>query len=138
MLAAARARLARVPNVRYLLGELRGDSRRATRRFDHVLLLQRPHVARASPARVLAEAARVLRAGGGLALVTLDAHQHADVDRAATATCTPGFKPAAVRRLLAQAGLAVDACEVTSRERRQPHFQIVTAFARKPARSAAR
>jgi hypothetical protein len=33
--------------------------------------------------------------------------------------------------MLAQAGLTVDACEVTSREHRQPHFQIVTAFARK-------
>ena len=36
-----------------------------------------------------------------------------------------------MKRMLAQAGLAVDACEVTSREHRQPHFQIVTAFARK-------
>ena len=30
-----------------------------------------------------------------------------------------------------EAGLAVEHCEVTSRERRQPHFTVVTAFARK-------
>ena len=42
-----------------------------------------------------------------------------------------GFKAAALRRLLARAGLAVERCEVSSRERREPHFNVITAFARK-------
>ena len=78
VLAAARARLARVPNVRYLLGELEAIpvARRALRSRAPASTSSRR---RAQPARVIAEAARVLRAGGGLTLVTLDAHQHGDV-----------------------------------------------------------
>jgi SAM-dependent methyltransferase/DNA-binding transcriptional ArsR family regulator len=128
VLAAARARLARVRNVRYLLGELEAIPARDSR-FDHVLLLNVLTSAR-QPARVVAEAARVLRPRGGLTLVTLDAHQHDDVT-ARYGHLHPGFKAAAVKRMLGQSGLAIDACEVTSREHRQPHFQIVTAFARK-------
>jgi ArsR family transcriptional regulator len=128
VLAAARARLARVPNVRYLLGELEAIPARDAR-FDHVVLLNVLTSAR-QPARVVTEAARVLRAGGGLTLVTLDAHDHGDVT-ARYGHVHAGFKAVAVKRLLVQAGLTVDTCEVTSREHRQPHFQIVTAFARK-------
>jgi ubiquinone/menaquinone biosynthesis C-methylase UbiE/DNA-binding transcriptional ArsR family regulator len=128
VLAAARARLARVSTVRYLLGELEAIPTRDAR-FDHVLLLNVLTSAR-QPARVIAEAARVLRAGGGLTLVTLDAHQHGDVT-ARYGHQHAGFKAVAVKRMLTQAALTVDACEVTSREHRQPHFQIVTAFARK-------
>jgi SAM-dependent methyltransferase len=129
VLTAARARLARAPNVRYLRGELEALPVR-DRSFDHVLLLNVLASAR-HPARVVAEAARVLRPGGRITLVTLDEHHHPDVT-AGYGHVHRGFKAAAVKRLLAQAGLAVDACGVTSRERRQPHFQVVTAFARRP------
>jgi len=128
VLAAARTRLARMPNVRYLLGELEAIPAR-DEGFDHVLLLNVLTSAR-QPARVVAEAARVLRPGGGLTLVTLDAHQHPDTT-AGYGHVHAGFKPGTVRRLLAQAGFTVDTCGITSREHRQPHFQIVTAFARK-------
>jgi hypothetical protein len=33
--------------------------------------------------------------------------------------------------MLQKAGLAVEACAITSRERRAPYFQVVTAYARK-------
>src|SRR5262245_5821135 len=130
VLAAARERLSRESNVRYLLGDLEALPAGAER-FDHVLLFNVLTSAR-QPARLVAEAARVLRPGGGLTLVALDAHHHADVT-GRYGHLHPGFKPAVVRRLLTQAGLAVDACGVTSRERRQPHFQVITAFARKAA-----
>jgi len=34
--------------------------------------------------------------------------------------------------LLEKAGLTVEQCAVTSREKRAPQFEVVTAFARKP------
>jgi len=129
MLAAARVRLRGLPNVRVLPGDLHAIPA-ADDRFDHVLLFNvLTHVA--APARALAECARVLRPGGVLALVTLDAHSHAAVT-AGYGHVHVGFRPAALRRLLARAGLAIDRCEATSRERRPPHFTVVSAFAHKP------
>jgi SAM-dependent methyltransferase len=130
VLSAARTRLAGVPNVRYLLGELEAIPARDTG-FDHVLLWNVLTSAR-HPARVMSEATRVLRPGGGLTLVTLDEHHHGDVT-ARYGHIHAGFKPSAVKRLLVQAGLVIEACGVTSRERRPPHFHVVTAFARKAA-----
>jgi ArsR family transcriptional regulator len=129
MLAAARIRLAGLGNVRFLRGDLHGIPA-AGASFDHVLLFNVLTHAEA-PVRVLAEAARVLRAGGGLTLVTLDAHRHEEVT-SAYGHVQPGFKPGALRAWLKRAGLEVERCEVTSRERRQPHFDVLTAFARKP------
>jgi len=131
VLGAARTRLAAAPNVRYLLGELEAIPARAAS-FDHVLLLNVLTTAR-HPSRVLGEAARVLRAGGGVTLVTLDEHHHGDVT-ARYGHLHAGFKPAAVKRLLTGAGFTVESCAVTSRERRPPHFHVVTAFARKPTK----
>jgi ArsR family transcriptional regulator len=84
------------------------------------------------PPRAIAEAARVLRPGGGVTLVTLDEHPHAE-QTARYGHVHPGFKPTAIKRWLTQAGLQVEACTVTSRERRQPHFQVLTAFAHTPS-----
>ncbi len=130
VLGAARARLAGTANVRYLLGELEAIPARGLS-FDHVLLFNVLASAR-HPSRLVAEAGRVLRPGGGVTLVTLDEHQHGDVT-ARYGHVQAGFKPAAVKRLLVQAGLVVESCGVTSRERRPPHFHVVTAFAHKPA-----
>jgi hypothetical protein len=44
----------------------------------------------------------------------------------------PGFRPATLKRLAQRAGLVVERCEVTSRERRAPHLNVVTALAHKP------
>lgn len=131
MIRAARARLAAQPGVRFLLGDLHAIPA-ADASFDQVLVLN-VLASAAHPNRGIAEAARVLRPGGSLVLVTLDAH--ADTDVAATyGHVHPGFKPAALRRWLGKAGLAVEQCEVTTREKRPPHFDVVTAVARKPGR----
>jgi len=130
MVSAGRSRLRGLTNVRWLRGELEAMPARDAS-FDQVLLFN-VLTHSASPARVLAETARTLRPGGELTLVTLDAHQHGEVT-AGYGHVRAGFKPAALQKLLTGAGLEVERCEVTSRERRQPSFQVVTAFARKAA-----
>ena len=128
MLRAAGARLSGVPVVRIVRGDVQALPA-ADGSFDHVLLLNVLASVEA-PQRAFAEAARVLRRGGDLTVVTLEAHRHAEL----TATyghVHPGFRPATLRRWLAASGLGVDRCAVTSRERREPHFSVLTAFARK-------
>jgi ArsR family transcriptional regulator len=129
MLRAARARLARWPHVRCALGDLERIPAAAAS-FDEVLLLNVLTSVRA-PARAVAESARVLRPGGHLVLVTLDAHGHFDLT-ARYGHVHPGFTPATLRGWLRRAGLAVDTCEVAAREKREPHFNVITAFARRP------
>lgn len=130
LVAAARARLAGVPGVRCLQGDAHAlpfdDAS-----FDAVLLLNVLTCAE-HPTRVLAEAARVLRPGGTAVVVTLDAHDHLPVT-SAYGHLHAGFRPATLRRHLEKAGLEVRRCEVTSREKRAPHFAVVTAFADKPS-----
>ncbi|MDP9036018.1 MAG: metalloregulator ArsR/SmtB family transcription factor [Myxococcota bacterium] len=126
VLAAARSRLESVKNVRFVAGDaqelpLRDGS------FDAVLLLHvLTHVD--SPSRACAEAARVLRPGGLLVAVTLDAHEQTEITTA-YGHVNSGFTPPALRRTLTRAGLEVEACEVTSRDARPPGLRVVTAFA---------
>jgi ArsR family transcriptional regulator len=131
LVEAARRRLARFRRARCRQGDLH-ELPFADRSFDQVLLL---HVLTqaANPPRVLAEAARVLRPGGVLVAVTLKAHAHLEIT-AGYRDVRAGFEPAALARLLRQAGLHVRSCAVTSRERRAPHFEVLTAVAerRKP------
>jgi DNA-binding transcriptional ArsR family regulator len=132
VLEAARARLGRVKNVRFVQGDaLALPAENAS--FDTGLLL---HVLTQveSPPAALSEAARVLRPGATLAVVTLDAHEHAEVT-AAYGHVHAGFSPAALRRMLGRAGLEVEACDVSSRDPRPPAFRVVTAFAVKPRAS---
>lgn len=133
VLSAARDRLARAKNTRFLLGDAQElPLRDAT--FDVALML---HVLTQveSPARACSEAARVLRPGGVLVAVTLDAHDHLDTT-AAYGDVHPGFAPAALRRFIGRAGLEVDACDVTSRDARPPCLRVISAFAGKPRGSA--
>ncbi len=129
VLSAAKARLGHLKNVRFLAADAQALPLRDAA-FDAALLLHLlTHVE--SPARACAEAARVLRPGGSLVAVTLDAHEQTEVT-AAYGHAHPGFAPALLRRLLGRAGLEVQACEVTSRDARPPGLRVVTAFAIKP------
>jgi DNA-binding transcriptional ArsR family regulator/2-polyprenyl-3-methyl-5-hydroxy-6-metoxy-1,4-benzoquinol methylase len=91
--------------------------------FDQVLLFN-VLASCENPGKVIREAARVARKS--VVVVTLDAHEYASVT-AAYHHVHAGFKPATIRRHLEKAGLSVEQCEVTSRERRAPHFAVVTA-----------
>ncbi len=128
VLAAARQRLAGLDNVRVEAGDLEAlpfDGER----FDTVMLFNvLTYLRSVEPA--LAEAARVLRPGGNVAIVTLAEHRHPEIT-AAYGHVRPGLDPRDLHRALSRAGFSVETCEVTSRERRKPHFSIISAFAHK-------
>jgi SAM-dependent methyltransferase/DNA-binding transcriptional ArsR family regulator len=135
VITAARERLASVPNIRFALGDMH-DVPLPDASFDHVLMFNVLTYA-AQPEAVLTEAFRLLRPKGELAVVTLDEHEHIDVS-AAYQHVNAGFAPDRLRALLQAAGFELSLCEVSSRERRKPYFQVVTAFARRPAATAKR
>jgi ArsR family transcriptional regulator len=126
MIAAARSRLAGHHHVTFAVADAE-ELPFAAGSFDEVLVFNVLTHAE-SPARVLGEASRVLRAGGSIVVVTLDAHDSEDVTKPYHHLHS-GFAPASLKRLLVKAGLTPDRCEVTSREKKPPHFQVVTAFA---------
>jgi ArsR family transcriptional regulator len=105
-------------------------------RFDDVLLFNALTCV-TTPARVIAEAARVLRPKGRLVITVLAAHDHAE-STAAYHHLHAGFEPKKLEKSIERAGLVVDACTVTSRERRPPQFEVVTAVATKPKKESAK
>jgi ArsR family transcriptional regulator len=128
VIEAAKKRLSHLSHVRFV----RGDMHKlpfADASFDQVMLLNCLTSSRA-PRKVIAEAARVLRPGGDLAGVTLKAHKHEAAARAFDHVRL-GFTPAELKSWLTHAGLSVEACQVTSREKRPPHFEVITIHATK-------
>jgi SAM-dependent methyltransferase len=126
MLGAAKARLGHFANVAFALGDMH-DLPFSDGSFDQVLLFNvLPYSS--DPARAIAEAARVLRRGGSLSVLTLGAHAHGAVT-APYGHVQHGFEPKTLRRMLAKAGLDVEHCDVAVRERRAPHFETIAAYA---------
>lgn len=98
--------------------------------FDLVVLMHaltyadRPQVA-------VAEAARVLRPGGRLLLSSLARHEH----RAAVEAYSHvnlGFSDKELRRFVEKAGLTITASETVTREKRPPHFEVISLIGTKP------
>lgn len=99
------------------------------RRFDLVLMLHALTYAE-QPAKAVAEAARLLRQGGRLLAVTLGKHDH-------RAVVEPfdhrnlGFAREELVGFAEAAGLGVISCNRLSRERKAPHFEVISLLARK-------
>jgi len=129
VVGAARERLRRLRHVEVLEGDMQALDF-ADGQFDLVLLMHALTYAD-RPAQAIAEAARVLRPGGRLVVTCLGKHEH-------RAAVTPyghvnlGFSPRDLRRHADKAGLDVLVCEPVTREKRPPHFEVVTLLARKP------
>ena len=132
VLAAAARRLSKNDNVRIDQEDMHAlpfdDGT-----FDQVLLLHVLTYAHDAQ-RAVSEAARVLRAGGRLAIATLAAHPHQEIAER-YGHLNRGFEVDEVRAFLK--GLDVRLCDVTSRERREPHFRVITAFADRPEGASA-
>jgi ubiquinone/menaquinone biosynthesis C-methylase UbiE len=128
MIDAAKARLRGASNARFVVGDVEAMPL-PDASFDAVLLF---HVltCAGAPERAIAEAARVLRPGGTAAILALDRHDHGELT-AAYGHRHAGFRSKALGSMLEAAGLEIESCEVTSRERREPYFQVVSAFAHK-------
>ena len=129
VVGAARERLKTFANVEVKVGDMHALDFPA-KSFDLVLLMHALTYSE-NPAAVLTEAARVLRKGGRLLAATLGRHAH----RTAVEPFDHrnlGFKPDELRDLAKAAKLDVIACERLTRERRPPHFEVLSLLARKP------
>jgi len=129
VIEAAKKRLARLTNVHPCQGDMHAlpfDEES----FDQVLHFHALTYA-SDPPLVLAETFRVLRPGGDLALATLHAHGH-HTETANYDHVVDGFTTDTLRTLACDAGFRVSCCEITSRERKKPYFEVVSLFARKP------
>ena len=129
MVSAARTRLKAFDNVEVSLGDMHALDLGA-RHFDLVLSMHALTYSDA-PAEAVAEAARVLKPGGRLLVTTLAKHAH----RTAVAPFDHrnlGFKDAELREFARKAGLKVLSCTRLTRERRPPHFEVLSLLAQKP------
>jgi ArsR family transcriptional regulator len=123
VVAAASERLRRFPNVEVREGDMHALPF-ADASFDLVVLM---HALTYSdrPAQAVAEAARALRPGGRLLLSSLARHEH----QAAVATYSHvnlGFTDGELRRFAENAGLQVSNLGTVTRERRPPHFEVIS------------
>ncbi|MDX1379940.1 MAG: metalloregulator ArsR/SmtB family transcription factor [Xanthomonadales bacterium] len=126
---AARGRLADFENVQCEVGDMHALPA-ADDSFDTVLLMHALTYTR-RPAKVIGEAARVLRPGGRLLAVTLQRHDH-EKAVAPYNHVNLGFTPERLDKLCRDAGLEPGSCRVSAVEKRAPHFAVLTLVARKP------
>ena len=127
---AAAKRLKAFANVRVIRGDMHALEL-GEQRFDLVLMLHALTYAE-HPAKAVAEAARLLRPGGRLLAVTLGQHDH----RTAVEPFDHrnlGFSGEQLDGYARAAGLDVLSCNRLSRERKAPHFEVISLLARKPA-----
>ncbi len=126
--ARGRGRLAHLDNVRFVRADMHALPLAGGSHDAAVLMSALCHAR--EPARVIAEVARVLRPGAPLVAVTLAAHRHEAATRPFNHVQL-GFEPAALRGVLEAAGFEVTLCAPTQREKRAPHFEVVTVHARR-------
>jgi len=123
VVAAASERLRRFPNVDVREGDMHALPFAAAS-FDLVVLMHALTYS-ARPAQAVAEAARVLRPGGRLLLCSLARHEHRSVVEA-YGHVNLGFTAKELRRFAEKAGLAVASAETVTREKRPPHFEVIS------------
>lgn len=129
VVAAAAERLRRFRNVEVREGDMHAlpfDEGS----FDLVVLMHALTYA-SKPAQAVAEAARVLKRGGRLLLSSLARHEHRGVVEA-YGHANLGFSDKELRKFAEKAGLGLLNCETVTREKRPPHFEVISLIAQKP------
>jgi ArsR family transcriptional regulator len=129
VVAAASERLKPYPNVEVRQGDMHALPFPAAS-FDLVVLMHALTYA-AKPAQAVAEAARVLRRGGRLLLSSLARHEHKAVVEA-YGHANLGFTEKELRRFAEKAGLTIASAGSVTRERRPPHFEVLSLLGVKP------
>jgi ArsR family transcriptional regulator len=127
---AGRRRLKAFRNARFEVGDMH-QLPMADGSFDTVLLMHALTYTR-EPARVVSEAARVLRPGGKLLAVTLQRHRHEKAVEPYNHV-NLGFTTQQLERLSTRAGLTVQSCTVSAIEKRSPNFSVLALSAVRPA-----
>ena len=123
VVAAAAERLRRFPNVEVREGDMHALPFKDGS-FDLVVLMHALTYAD-KPAQAVAEAARVLRKGGRLLLSSLAKHEHRNVVEA-YGHRNLGFSEKELRRFAEKAGLSIASAETVTREKRPPHFEVIS------------
>ena len=126
---AGRRRLRDCRNVSFEVGDMH-ELPLQDARFDMVLLMHALTYTR-EPARVFAEAARVLRPGGKLLAVTLQRHRHEKAVEPYNHV-NLGFTTTQLEQLSAEAGLQPQSCTVSAVEKRTPNFSVLSLLAVRP------
>ncbi|GGD53197.1 ArsR/SmtB family transcription factor [Pseudoxanthomonas indica] len=129
VVAAAGERLRRFENVEVREGDMHALPFK-DQSFDLVVLMHALTYA-SRPAQAVAEAARVLRRGGRLLLSSLAKHEHRAVVES-YGHVNLGFTEKELRRFAEKAGLEVANAEAVTRERRPPHFEVISLLGVKP------
>ncbi|HQW65320.1 MAG TPA: class I SAM-dependent methyltransferase, partial [Pseudomonadota bacterium] len=129
VVAAAAERLRRFPNVEVREGDMHALPFKDAS-FDLVVLMHALTYAD-KPAQAVAEAARVLRKGGRLLLSSLARHEHRSAVEA-YGHQNLGFTEKELRRFADKAGLGIASCETVTREKRPPHFEVISLIGSKP------
>lgn len=129
VVAAASERLRRFANVEVRVGDMHALPFKDGS-FDLVVLMHALTYAD-KPAQAVAEAARVLRKGGRLLLSSLARHEHRNAVEA-YGHQNLGFAEKELRRFAEKAGLSIASCETVTRERRPPHFEVISLLGAKP------
>ena len=128
VVAAASERLRRLQNVEVREADMHALPFKDGS-FDLVVLMHALTYA-ARPAQAVAEASRVLRKGGRLLLSSLARHEHKTVVET-YGHVNLGFPGKELRRFAEKAGLEVTSLETVTRERRPPHFEVISLIALK-------
>ncbi len=125
---AAADRLKPFPNVEVREGDMHALPFDAGS-FDLVVLMHALTYSR-DPATAVKEAARVLRPGGRVLLSSLRKHAHATVVEP-FGHLNHGFTSKELRKFMDKAGLNSEGLESVTRERRPPHFEVISLIGHK-------
>lgn len=126
LLQAARSRLHADPRARFIQCDMNALPL-APASFDQVLLMHALTYTR-TPRQVIKRAATLLRPGGQLLVVTLDAHEHSLAEESFDHV-NRGMRPTDLDAVLTSCHLQVDHCDVVCQEGRPPYFKVVVAMA---------